>query len=486
MDILMHPLAAWASKDFDFSTEQLTQTSLEPIPRFLQPVHQPQMRLPSISSSWFLLPRGPQVDQTAGLTMFNGYNGHSPMPSSPLGPFQLPSPPTHLWAHHSARTMYTSVNGNGSAPLPVHIAFCSSWGKPSYAVPWANDSVDLPPDSMRLQEHSEHQELPDFSHTDNVQPLLAYPQDVEPQPALGFYQYEDHQPIQFPHLTYDSLPSPTGRDPLRTTTLEEPPPADVQVPPTPRSRSPPDVEQTEDAGEVVPDSTTDRKHTLGGSYIHALCGKGFETRSKVKKHHWGKKHNNLATTTGCWAKHGNPDGAWNDHPSCKDGGSTSKAARSVPFMSKRIKPKASASQPITPASFNIPQHNTVPGFPTLEDLPRAVTKTVHAGNATVPSAQEERQHYHIHRLPSPSSFGSLLTAVNVVSQIDALKPQGRTDSIAMHLDAQVAAPERYDQHAPSTPVVPLTSSFDPRYVFSVASTALATNSPSTRAFSPPS
>jgi hypothetical protein len=482
----MHPVAVWAPKDFDLSTEQSTQTSLKQIPRFLQPVHQPQMRLPSISSSWFLFPGGPQVDQIASLMMFSGYNGHNPMPSSPIEPFQLPNPPTYLRTHHSAQNMYTTVDENGSTPPPVDIVFRNPWEKPSYAVPWASDGVDPLPDGMHLHEQSEHQESPGLSQTDNLQPLWIYPQDVEPQPALGFYQYEAHQPIRSQHLTHDSLPSPAGHDPLSITTWEEQAPTDIQAPATPRSHSPPDVKQIEDAGKVVLDSTTDLKHTLGGSYIHALCGKGFETRSKVKKHHWGKKHNDLATTTGCWARYRKPDTAWNDHPGCKDRLPTSEVAKSVLFTSKRIKPKDSASQPITPASFDIPQHSTMPGFPILEDLPRTVAKTVHVGNATVPSAQEEQQHYYVHRLLSRSSFDSLLTAVNVVSQIDAPKPQGQTASTAVHLNAQVAATESYDQHAPFIPFVPLRNSFDPRYVCPVAPTAPETNSPSIREVSPPS
>ncbi|XPS69220.1 hypothetical protein M3J07_001488 [Ascochyta lentis] len=56
MDILLHPEARWAPGDFDLPVEQQMQPILEPIPQFLQPAHQPQMRLPSISSSWFLLP----------------------------------------------------------------------------------------------------------------------------------------------------------------------------------------------------------------------------------------------------------------------------------------------------------------------------------------------------------------------------------------------------------------------------------------------
>lgn len=48
-----------------------------------------------------------------------------------------------------------------------------------------------------------------------------------------------------------------------------------------------------------------------GQYIHALCGKGFHSRSAVKKHHWGNvKAGDASTTTGCWAKKNKPDREW--------------------------------------------------------------------------------------------------------------------------------------------------------------------------------
>lgn len=47
-----------------------------------------------------------------------------------------------------------------------------------------------------------------------------------------------------------------------------------------------------------------------GPYVHAICGKGFPTKSAVKKHHWGPKPGDLETTRGCWAKNNKPDVAW--------------------------------------------------------------------------------------------------------------------------------------------------------------------------------
>ena len=45
-------------------------------------------------------------------------------------------------------------------------------------------------------------------------------------------------------------------------------------------------------------------------FVHGLCGKTFTTRSAVKKHHWGPKSGDVATTRGCWAAYGKPDRPW--------------------------------------------------------------------------------------------------------------------------------------------------------------------------------
>ncbi|XPS92094.1 hypothetical protein M3J09_001500 [Ascochyta lentis] len=217
---------------------------------------------------------------------------------------------------------------------------------------------------------------------------------------------------------------------------------------------------------------TDRNHSLGGPFVHALCGKGFATPSKVKKHHWGKKHNDLATTTGCWAKHRKPDVAWDDHPSCKDGRPASETMKPAPSLSRQIRPKAAILDTKTQAALDVSQQNTIPGFPTLDDLPHTVARALSTGTATIYPEGLEPGYHHIHRTPSRSSFDSLLTAVNVVAQIDAPQPQSRTDSIALHLDAQVAAAERHAQHPFFVPFKALTSSFDPRFVRPVVPTVL--------------
>jgi hypothetical protein len=208
-------------------------------------------------------------------------------------------------------------------------------------------------------------------------------------------------------------------------------------------------------------------------FIHGLCGKGFTSRSRVKKHHWGAKNDNLETTSGCWAKHNKPNVSWNEHPSCKEEAPTPRAAKKPtrPILkltkSEREAPRATAP---------LATHSTITGISTLQDLPRTVADAVSPCNAnqndlgniesyrshqlpardnfdgpriTNPFALEDVGSYHSHRLPSQSSFDSLLTAVNVASRIEAPKAQARHDSIAYQLDVQAVAAERNRQYVSS-------------------------------------
>ena len=489
----MHPAAKWHPDDFDLPTEQSTQAPLEIAPQFLQPAHQPQMRLPSLTSSWFPLPGPVQMDRSATLTMLNGYNGYDHMASSsslPVLPaLEIPEPPSHLWTDHNASAAYTAVHGDGAIPSAVDTAFHNQWDDSAYAETWTNNDMILPLEGAFADEQPLHQDALDFAcNTAEFQHVMTSSQDTGSCMGPKFVAQELPQ-ADHTQLTYSMLPLPTRHNPFRESfqedaAIQEQYSIALQAPLTPELQTPSDVKQADDVEETASNITTDHKRPAEGRYIHALCGKGFETRSKVKKHHWGKKNNDLATTTGCWAKHRKPDSAWDNHPSCKDARSASEVARSGPHISKRIKPETSASQPTASATLDVPQYNTISGFPTLEDLPLNVATTVNANITTPFSAQESYANHYHHRLSSRTSSDSVLTAVNVVSQIDAPKPQGRTDSIAMHLDAQVAATEGYSRHSRFVPFVPLTSCFDPRYRSSVASTAQQLTSPNIQLSSP--
>jgi len=137
----------------------------------------------------------------------------------------------------------------------------------------------------------------------------------------------------------------------------------------------------------------------------------------------------LETTIGCWAKNKKPNVSWNEHPSCQE----------APKATKKTNPAAKRQRP---SKKRIP--SVSPLAPTSHD-PLQPSTTPHGlyGEAFT---FEDPVSYHIHHLPSRTSFDNLLTAVNVAAQVDAPQPQGRIDSVVSQLDAQVAAMERNRQY----------------------------------------
>ncbi|KAJ4361224.1 hypothetical protein N0V95_002107 [Ascochyta clinopodiicola] len=479
MDILLHPEAKWTPGDFDLPNEQQMRPILGSTPQFLQPAHQPQIQLPSLSSRWFPLP---QVDRTAGLGMFGVYNGHCNGDSPPtlpvLAPFQPPETNTGLWMDHGVEDTHTIVGDDDLMP-PIRTAFHNPWEDSSYDESRANDAFDFPADAIYVDKHYQHDVPPALAYTNNVQSPVMHLQEAEFD--FGPVSTKQEAPQRLHSL---QLSSPTNHYFIQSEP-EEQHFENNHVPLTPVSVSPPNTQKTEEHTEEFGENIAmDRNRSLGGPFVHALCGKGFAAPSKVKKHHWGKKHNDLATTTGCWAKHKKPNVAWDDHPSCQDVRSTSETTKPMLSLPRQIRSKTTFSESKSQAALNTLQQNTIPGFPTLDYLPHTVAKALNTGTATIHGPKGSESRYHT-QIPPHSSFDSLLTAVNVVSQIDSPQPQSWTDSIALHLDAQVAATEQHAQHAFSVPFKALTSSFDPRFVRPVVPTVSDTISPSTEISSTP-
>ena len=82
LNILFHKDADWRMGDFDFGSHQpFSQGS--PSPQFLQPAHQPQMRLPPISPLWYEASQNYPSTYSAGV-FGSGVNGDCglPLPSS--------------------------------------------------------------------------------------------------------------------------------------------------------------------------------------------------------------------------------------------------------------------------------------------------------------------------------------------------------------------------------------------------------------------
>lgn len=167
-----------------------------------------------------------------------------------------------------------------------------------------------------------------------------------------------------------------------------------------------------------------------GQFVHGLCGKAFVSRSKVKKHHWGSKLDDLETTTGCWAKHEKPDVSWDAHPSCRARVAPLRASHTLPHgVSKRQPNTSFTKHPRILIGHDV---NEFPGFPTLEDLPRKVADAV---NPSIP------RQWHLRDGVDQDSFDSLLTAVNIAAQVDASESQGRSESELGCQDSQAGIGE---------------------------------------------
>ncbi|KAI4642885.1 hypothetical protein J4E93_006954 [Alternaria ventricosa] len=349
LNILFHREADWGVGDFDFGFRQpLEQPG--PSPQFLQPAHQPQMRLPPISplwhedghayysQPWSSVNNGPMLNHAQSPTG-NHFN-------SPATSYQTQLSPTLSPRKGKTVTASPSVLG-----VPV-------------AVPIGQPIDEMPPPSKKRRRRQ----------SSTIQAKAKEESRVEDAEIA------------------DRL----------------------SVPPQPEKK--------------IKEANTPSQGT-GGPYIHSLCGKGFSGRSKVKKHHWGKKLDDLETTSGCWAKNNKPDVSWNEHPSCREGVPQRKPSSAV------LKPKAMPQEaPLVPSMV-----------PTDDDRNHSFIDTSpHRQQSEQPI--EDMRSYHSHRLPTRSSFDDLLTAVNVASEIDAPRPQGRIDSVISHLDAQAAAAEQNRQY----------------------------------------
>ena len=104
MNILFHGEAEWGMGDFDFSCRQPFHVNPpSPSPRFLQPTHQPQTQLPSISPAWF---EGSQAYPSSIPAITGGYVGN-------LGYGQSASPSTlQTLGHLSNPNAFTSPHLN--------------------------------------------------------------------------------------------------------------------------------------------------------------------------------------------------------------------------------------------------------------------------------------------------------------------------------------------------------------------------------------
>ena len=488
MEILNHKDSQWGPGDFDLPVLSNPQSA----PQFLQPAHQPQMRLPSMSALWesnknALSTVNPEVlsssDRYESIEQSNIQEAsfsqtgleswqapsramlsspHSSTPSRSLVPVQLTSPGVgHIGAHlpFSSPNRDESLDppGYGLCIIPQQPRYKEPWGRNDYSNAWIDDGPG------HFFEHEE------FHASNQYLPAVSY--EARSPESAHLHNRSESATIYNPHQEHSVARASSPQDGAsEPSMLGNPfavpigqPAIDMPPPPPPRKRNRKlsvaqmKAENQHDAydGRQVPeynrdevsqaDTKTSRNQPDGnGLFIHSLCGKDFASRPKVKKHHWGTKMNDLNTTTGCWAKHNKPNISWDDHPSCKEQVQTSNT--SVKIQQRSI--SANHKTPVVP-SLGSSHGNIGPAFPTLQDLSQTVAEALNSPHAPTQHVQEGFLPYHTHQLSFRSPFDSLLTAVNVVSEIEAPTSQGRNDSVISPLDAHALAAERTGQYLPA-------------------------------------
>ncbi|KAL7770168.1 hypothetical protein CFE70_000101 [Pyrenophora teres f. teres 0-1] len=387
MNILFHGDADWGMGDFNFSCHQPANPPI-PSPPFLQPAHQPQMHLPSISPTWF---EGSQLYLSNIPAVTNGYIGHfgygqSASPATlqtPPGPFGTPNALTspHLaelltYTHQrrEAYEMETSPRGLhfdhmqpgwGQSEQRENITYSLLW--PNLAPEAFNPVLDRTPSFA-----SHHMDTPAFFHENHPHEVVSPERTISATASPSILGVPIAVPVG--QLLDDPHEPPRKRRRQNSTaahlhsrnsTYQENDSSDKKPTPLPAYNTQPTL-SAQSTKEHKENQTQEGARSY--PYIHGLCGKGFSTRSKVKKHHWGVKMDDLETTTALYNPHGE--------------------ARAV----------------------------------------------------------GEPGSYLFHHPPSRTSFDNLLTAVNVAAQVDAPQPQGRIDSVVSQLDAQAAAIERNRQY----------------------------------------
>ncbi|KAH3918947.1 hypothetical protein HBH56_026790 [Parastagonospora nodorum] len=429
-NILDHQDARWGAGDFDNLPLALVEG--QP-PQFLQPVHEPQMRHPFLSSPW---------DSNNGLlTTF------SPMGLTGLSQYST-------FAKSTEQPALMPQNGPDSSHPPSRAMLSSpfvpdlvgpSRAQPTY--PGIDQTSGFLPYPRPKQIFGTNPSQPEQSNIPQESPYL------EPWWSEDWFTQTGHQQgrgeimstqessevtsAQKP-LTAPPAASFLGSSKLNWTPMPMDAP-DIGMPPPSRKRSralsflQPKAEGGQASGNTVHDYNVSKSQTASppstkvsrdstsvapkgsGQFIHSVCGRGFTRRQAVKKHHWGDKLDDLDTTTGCWAKHKKPNVNWNEHPSCK--------------VISRVPALHSYGVGSTSAASNAP----------------AVPAMVPSYRDTIPGPSTFLQ-YHSHGLPgtatpsSSSPFQDLLTAVNIAASIEEPTLKGRIDSlIGSNLDVQADA-----------------------------------------------
>ncbi|KAF2830490.1 hypothetical protein CC86DRAFT_315813 [Ophiobolus disseminans] len=465
-DILKHKDSQWGPGDFDLSLLNMPELpNPQTAPPFLQPNHQPEMRLPSMSTLWESHhdPTSPVSQADFNDSSIHGTLEESNSQNHPLAPIE------HAHQQGSSPNVPSSpaVSAPTRSTAPVEL-ICPAVEHTAIQSLHPHDNRDEPmggEDSTAQQQLSvESWERTQYNQNwahHGVEHSFEHEQSSISAPYSPAVSYEARHPhnLNQGQLSPSCSPEPSVLGASFAIPIGQP---TVDMPPPPRKRNRKSslakvkaVKQQDDfEGEPVSRDIQHEEAGAGlkasrnppdesGQYIHSLCGKGFVTRSKVKKHHWGGKINNLETSTGCWAKHKKPNVDWDDHPSCKEGPHSSTKAKKIKRQSMAPEDRAPAVPAMATRGVDSP-----PRVTDLENVPEPVEEALNSPSRVSRYAPGDHLPYHSHQFPR-SPFENLLTAVNLASNIEAPVPQGRNDSVVSQLDAQALAAERAGQYLPT-------------------------------------
>lgn len=393
MDVLYHKDARWGVGDFDFG-----QTPSQAIPQFLQPIHQPQLRLPPISPSWSM---DYLSTQTVNPATLNDYcaphrfgqqhrldSHHTQYVKHPWPPYsQSPSSPM------SQDSIYSPFSNHLSLPAPDLVSRHNvSTATGPTDMPHHNGSYSTPDNESTTEFHDPHIEFGyKFEMMDDTASVSQFCQLIQPvhesrplralapkfapgSPTLletsdAMSTYPEVVPMPLPskncgHIASMMNTSVDGYQSYSRASLPE-----VRNSPGETKEQPRKKIDTKVSRERAEESCR---------FVHSLCGKAFSSRHGVKKHHWGAKNGDIHTTTGCWVKHKKPNVTWDAHPSCR----AQPAVSNYPRKAGPMADKQESEHTTVPVLAGPAIHDGIPGFPTLEGLPQTVAEAVTPNMAT--------------------------------------------------------------------------------------------------------
>jgi hypothetical protein len=333
-------------------------------PAFLQPQPQPQMRQPAMSTNWHTnqldmayalnpslfqshpaqyAPDGSASNQHQGAHEYTGDGkyGYTSYGTQDGYGVQVQHSPYYV---QDADGNWIAVNSNEafSPAPPPHSevqAYMMPSTSPSVRHPYAAAGYDTGYSSLGLfqsevgrrtsipfqeggYEESLHRDWPDAAHRHSYERLDTL--GGHPRTHLPTMHYQGPTPIlaSSPEDPPQDMPS-TWALPLVASNCHEtheemaPPPSKRRSKTSRQSLGPstysPSANHQEEDNKPTAKQRKTRPSTKPRPFIHAICGKSFQTRSDVKKHHWGRSAGaagDTSTTSGCWARNNKPNREW--------------------------------------------------------------------------------------------------------------------------------------------------------------------------------